>query len=172
MSPTLKSKKDVLEILQGLHGLEPLKELFWSRLSYDRVNAPLSRHGWSETAKDALAEDPVVWAEGGDGGSFKILYARLDSDRLPLGMERPVVTTLLRDHPYALFVFSNDARDRWHFVNVKYDDDVTKRRLFRRITVSPRRALAHRRRAHRHARLGHNRAGPVPTLAPGDPRAT
>lgn len=137
MSPTLKSKKDVLEILQGLRGLEPLKELFWARLGYERVNVPLSRRDWSTAAKDALAEDPLVWGEGGDGGSFKILYARLASDRLPLGMERPVVTTLLRDHPYALFVFSNDARDRWHFVNVKYDDDATKRRLFRRITVGP-----------------------------------
>jgi len=99
MSPTLKDKKDVLEILQGLKGLEPLKELFWSRLGYDSVNIPLSRKGWSETAKNALAEDPVVWAEGGAEGAFHIIYARMASSGLRRTDERPVVERLLREHP-------------------------------------------------------------------------
>ncbi len=43
----------------------------------------------------------------------------------------------MRDHPYALFVFSNKTQDHWHFINVKYDEESEKRRLFRRITVSP-----------------------------------
>jgi hypothetical protein len=99
MSPTLKDKKDVLEILQGLKGLEPLKELFWARLSYDRVNEPLSRKGWGETAKNALAEDPVVWASGGAGGAFHVIYARMASSGLRRADERPVVERLLREHP-------------------------------------------------------------------------
>lgn len=115
-----EDKQDILDILQHLNGLDALKALFWSRLSYDRVNRPLSRRDWrSETARNALAEDPVLWASGGDGDAFHVIYARLASDRLPVGMERPVVTTLLREHPYTLFVFSNAARDRWHFVNVR-----------------------------------------------------
>lgn len=36
-----------------------------------------------------------------------------------------------------MFVFSNAAQDRWHFLNVKYDEKSEKRRLFRRITVGP-----------------------------------
>jgi hypothetical protein len=54
-----------------------------------------------------------------------------------MGLERPVVSRLLQDHPYALFVFSNSKQDRWHFLNVKHDDDVQRRRLFRRITIGP-----------------------------------
>jgi hypothetical protein len=34
-----------------------------------------------------------------------------------------------------LFVFSNEARSQWHFLNVKYDDSPQKRKLFRRIKV-------------------------------------
>ncbi len=50
-------------------------------------------------------------------------------------MERPVVSRMLAEHPYALFVLSNAEQDRWHFLNVKYDESLSKRRLFRRITV-------------------------------------
>ncbi len=54
-----------------------------------------------------------------------------------MGAERPVVSRLLQQHPYALFVFSDDQQNRWHFLNVKYDSDAQKRRIFRRITVGP-----------------------------------
>jgi len=54
-----------------------------------------------------------------------------------LGQERPVVNQLLREHPYGLFVFSNLSQDHWHFINVKYDAETEKRRLFRRISISP-----------------------------------
>ncbi|MEH1906429.1 MAG: hypothetical protein V7L05_10150 [Nostoc sp.] len=49
--------------------------------------------------------------------------------------ERTVVEALLKEHPYALFVFSNKLRSQWHFINVKYDNTLEKRKLFRRITV-------------------------------------
>ncbi|MDQ2946212.1 MAG: class I SAM-dependent DNA methyltransferase, partial [Acidobacteriota bacterium] len=65
------------------------------------------------------------------------IYTRLKSEALPLGTERPIVSALLKDHPYALFVFSNADRDRWHFVNAKTNDDPARRRLFRRISVGP-----------------------------------
>lgn len=77
----------------------------------------------------------MLFAGGGENGDFHVIYGRLASDRLLLGAERPVVTRLLREHPYALFVFSNKTQDRWHFLNVKYADTAEKRRLFRRITV-------------------------------------
>ena len=50
--------------------------------------------------------------------------------------ERPVVSQLIKEHPYALFIFSNKTQDRWHFINVKYDAAAQNRRLFRRISVS------------------------------------
>jgi type I restriction-modification system DNA methylase subunit len=133
----IELQQAVLDILRNLRGLEPLKQLFWSELNYDRVNQPLSRHGWSDTAAKALAEDPILFAGGGENNDFHVIYARLASDRFLLGQERPVASRLLRDHPYTLFVFSNSAQDRWHFINIKYETETEKRRRFRRITVGP-----------------------------------
>jgi hypothetical protein len=125
----------IQNLLHDLRGTEPLKRLLWTELNYDRANRPLSRKGWTEGAASALAEDPVLFATGGD--QFHVIHARLNSDKLLMGMERPVVSRLLQDHPYAMFVFSNARQDRWHFLNVKYDDDVQRRRMFRRITIGP-----------------------------------
>src|SRR5437867_8376147 len=130
-------QQNVLDLLNGLRGIEPLKRLFWSELNYQRVNQPLSRRGWTESASKPLADDPVLFAGGGEDNDFHVIYARLASDRLLLGNERPVVSRLLKEHPYALFVVSNATQDRWHFLNVKYDESAEKRRLFRRITVGP-----------------------------------
>jgi methylase of polypeptide subunit release factors len=131
----IELQQSVLDLLKNLRGLEPLKKLFWSELNYERVNQPLSRRGWTDMAASALAEDPVLFAGGGENNEFHVIYARLAPDRFSLGQERPVASRLLRDHPYTLFVFSNSAQDRWHFLNVKYDEEITKRRLFRRITI-------------------------------------
>ena len=80
----------------------------------------------------------MLFATGGTDNAFEVIYARLNSDRLLLTAERPVISKLLEDHPYTLFVFSNQEQTDWHFVNVKYDtEDLKKRRLFRRITISP-----------------------------------
>jgi hypothetical protein len=130
-------EQSVLELLKDLRGLEPLKKLFWSELNYDRINQPLSRRGWSQTAANILVEDPVLFAGGGQNNDFHVVYSRLPQGRLLLGQERPVVMQLLREHPYGLYIFSNQAQNHWHFINVKYDTETEKRRLFRRITVSP-----------------------------------
>ena len=128
-------QQTVLDILKDFRGAEPLKQLFWSELNYSRVNTPLSRQKWNPAAAESLAADPVLLATGGDG--FHIIHSRLSTEKLLMGQERPVVSQLLKEHPYALFVFSNNSLNRWHFLNVKYDDEVTKRRVFRRITVGP-----------------------------------
>ena len=135
--PKPERQQSVLDLLKGLRGIEPLKQLFWSELNYQRVNQPLSRRGWTESASKALADDPVLFAGGGEDNAFHVIYCRLASDALARGFERPVVTQLLREHPYALFVFSNQGQTDWHFLNVKYDDQAERRRLFRRITVRP-----------------------------------
>ena len=121
MPQNLNHQENILNILQDFHGIEPLRELFWTELNYDRQNDGLSRGNWTETAKNALAEDPVLFATGGIGEAFQVIYARLSSDRLLLTAERPVISKLLEDHPYTLFIFSNQEQTDWHFVNVKYD---------------------------------------------------
>ncbi len=137
-------QQNVLDLLDGLRGIEPLKQLkqlFWTELNYQRVNQPLSRRGWTEAASQALADDPVLFAGGGEDNAFHVIYCRLASEAFARGLERPVVTQLLREHPYALFVFSNQGQTDWHFLNVKYDEQADRRRLFRRITIRPGAAL-------------------------------
>jgi len=123
-----------LNLLSDFRGLEPLRRLFWTLLNYQRVNQPLSRQDWPERDAQALAEDPLLLASH---QGFDVIYARLGSPDLPFGAERPVVSRLLKQHPYALFVFSNAQQDRWHFLNVKYDAQLARRNLYRRITVAP-----------------------------------
>ncbi len=130
-------KKTVLQILESLRGLDDLKQLFWTELNYERESTPLSDRGWPDVAREALAEAPLLLAGGGTGGDFHVIYNRLKSEELPRGLERQVVNQLLKEHPYALLVFSNERQNLWHFLNVKYDNDIKKRRLFRRITVRP-----------------------------------
>ena len=138
MLHNLNHQANLLNILQDFQGIEPLRELFWTELNYDRQNDGIPRGDWGDTAKNALAEDPVLFATGGIDAAFHVIYARLNADRLLLTAERPVISRLLQGHPYTLFVFSNREQTDWHFVNVKYDtDNPEKRRLFRRITIGP-----------------------------------
>lgn len=127
----------VWNILENLRNLDGLKQLFWEELNYERENRPLSPRQWPEIARQPLAEDPILFASGGEDSAFHVVYCRLESDKLLRGHERPIVNCLTREHPYALFVFSNKARSDWHFLNVKYDEEADKRRLLRRITVRP-----------------------------------
>jgi len=98
--PQNQRQQQVLDLLKDLRGIDPLKKLFWEELSYERVNQPLSRRGWTDSVGKALADDPVLFAGGGDGNAFHVIYCRLASDKLLLGGERPVVSRLLNEHPY------------------------------------------------------------------------
>lgn len=129
---------NVLKLLATLsrhHSLEPLKELFWSELNYERANRPLSRRGWPDKTTAALFEDPLLFATGGNDNGFHVIYLRLSSDQLSLADERSIVTQLLKDHLDSLFIFSNRSLDKWHFLNIKSDEKNISRLLFRRITV-------------------------------------
>jgi len=130
-------QRKVFRLLENFQGLDPLRRLFWSELNYDREDAPLSRRGWPDTVSGVLAEDPVVLATGADDG-FEVIHCRLDSERLSLQAERRVMEKLHAEgHDRALFVFSDTARVRWHFVNARYSGEEGRRRLYRRITIGP-----------------------------------
>ncbi|NLB60239.1 MAG: hypothetical protein GX806_04100, partial [Lentisphaerae bacterium] len=134
---TTERQEAVLHILQNLRDLATLKKLFWEELNYDRANRTLSTRQWPESARQPLAETPILFASGGEDNAFHVVYCQLESDLLLRGHERPVVNHLTQEHPYALFIFSNKDRTQWHFLNVKYDEDAEKRRLYRRIAVRP-----------------------------------
>lgn len=128
-----------LEELSMPRGIESLKDLFWTDLNYNRANRPLAYRDWPDEIKYYLYdEDPLLlFATGSSNNEVEIIYIRLRSDGLPLGHERRIVMKLLNNHPDALFIFSNNTQDRWHFVNIKTDSKSTKRLIFRRITVGP-----------------------------------
>ncbi len=63
--PQREHQQTVLALLKDLRGLDSLKALFWSELNYERVNEPLSRRTWTDTAAKALADDPVLFAGAG-----------------------------------------------------------------------------------------------------------
>jgi len=135
------------------HKLDAMKQLFWGELNYRRANDPLSTRTWPDSARDALAEPPTLFATAGQSDGFHIVYNRLASDRLLIGPQRPVISQLVQQHPYGLYVVSNRAQSHWHFVNVRYEKkspspsqgeglgEGVSRRVFRRIAVGPRERL-------------------------------
>ncbi len=131
----IERQKTVLNILQNLRDLDGLKKLFWEELNYERENKPLSMRGWPDSARNALIDDPILFASGGEENAFHVTYCRLASESLQRSLERPIVSHLIREHPYCLFVFSDKMQSAWHFLNVKFAETAEKRRLFRRVTV-------------------------------------
>jgi hypothetical protein len=133
----LQEKKTVLELLESFKGTGPLRELL-AQLNYDPLNEPVSRKDWPEPAQVALAQDPRLY--GRAAGEFYVVYAQLAAEKLKLTDERTVIPQLLKEYPYALFVFSDKSQTEFHFVNVKWENN-QKRRLYRRIAVGPQERL-------------------------------
>jgi hypothetical protein len=121
----LQDKRTVLQILENFKGTGPLRELL-ANLNYDPLNEPVSRNDWPAGAKTALAQNPRLY--GRAAGEFYVIYAQLAADKLKLTDERAVVPQLLKQYPYALFVFSDKSQTNFHFVNVKWEN-TQKRRL-------------------------------------------
>ncbi|MBW4666700.1 MAG: Eco57I restriction-modification methylase domain-containing protein [Cyanomargarita calcarea GSE-NOS-MK-12-04C] len=135
MVVALELQQSISRSLQNLKNLDTLKKLFWSQLNYERENKEFSRRQLSDAVKSEIDGEPLLLASGGANKAFHVIYTRLKSETLSRQSERVVVNHLLQEHPYALFVFSNQSQSRWHFLNVKYDSSPQKRKLFRRITV-------------------------------------
>src|SRR6266851_4235923 len=137
MVAIVRKRLEELSKRQSPDPLDPLKQLFWTDLSYKRVNRLLSSRHWSQNIQDTLQEPPLRLATGGDDDDFDIIYIHLKNDKLLLTEERAVVLKLIDERLDGLFIFSNAAQNQWHFVNVKQDSTQIRRRLFRRITVGP-----------------------------------
>jgi adenine-specific DNA-methyltransferase len=155
-----ETQERVYDLLRRMprDGLAAAKHLFWTELSYDHANEPLSRRNWPDRARETLAAEPLLLARHrSQFGSFDVIYARLSPEYqgrdFPLSVtaERLAITQFLSDHPYALFLLSDPQEQHWHLVNVRYDPAMVgaqhaapaaptappRRRVFRRIAVGP-----------------------------------
>ncbi|PJF30622.1 MAG: type I restriction endonuclease subunit M [Candidatus Thermofonsia Clade 1 bacterium] len=115
--------------LESLSSLDKLRDFFVT------LNYPCADETLLSASVAGALDQPRIIAKSGD---FKIIYTRLE--RLSRTLERDIISKLLPDHPYALFVFSDPTYTAWHLVNVKLsyrEQDAHLRRIFRRITVSP-----------------------------------
>lgn len=133
-------EQTVLALLQSLptRKMEALKELFWTQLSYQHQDNPIPTRGWSDELLAVCETLPLLFASAGTVDDFSIIYTHL-SGELRLTDERQLISKMIQQYPFGLFIFSNRAKTHWHFVNVKYEktEDHSKRRVFRRITISP-----------------------------------
>jgi hypothetical protein len=131
---SLEQQQVILDLLKKLRSTDTLKRLF-TELNYNLINKSISRESLGRNFEKELAKDPVLFAAGGNNDEFQIIYLQLNHDDVRRTVERPLVLKLLQTRPYALFVFSNQTQDLWHFVNVKHDATSKRRRLFRRIAI-------------------------------------
>jgi hypothetical protein len=126
-APKLDSPKERLHqriesALKSLTNTRSLKELFYDRLHYDRVSEPISTRRFSDSVRASLGDsEPLLLANGGVGGQFKVIYTRLSSQQIYKQEQGGMIESLLGIHPHSLFVFSNQAQDDWHFINAKYE---------------------------------------------------
>ena len=145
--PTLENTQHIFSRLQDFQGIEPLKQLFWVDLNYNRENIPID--DLPESVMSLVAEAPLCFATGGRDSDFYIIYVQLKTEKLLKTHERQIIAHLQTRYPDALYVFSNFAQERWHFINVKFtreksekteqqrETDLKQRNLFRRITIGP-----------------------------------
>lgn len=112
---------------------------FFDALGYQYADElPLPTRTWPDGIQRLLKENadpPIYLATHRD---FQVIFTRLATEHLARTVERPIVEqTLHKLHPYALFLFTNQDRSEWDFVNVKYAaEDGDRRRTIRRIHVS------------------------------------
>lgn len=129
--------KDILISLPSLK-LTGLKQLFWEELNYNQDNSPVSQATWSVDFSKLFVESPVSLATYANNDGFHVLSLHLNSEKLLISTERQIIATLIVDHPYSLFIFSNLTQDRWHFVNAVQNPDQKRSKQFilRRISIS------------------------------------
>jgi TaqI-like C-terminal specificity domain/Eco57I restriction-modification methylase len=128
--------------LNSLTNTQALKELFYNHLKYDRVDTTISARTLPESVRANLkGSKMVLLAQGGARNKFDVIYTQLNSQQIRKQEQRGIIDALLTIHPYSLFVFSNQDQDDWHFINAKYDDQATQRRLLRRMVVNQREQL-------------------------------
>ena len=88
MPQNLPDQQRILDILQDFRDIESLRQLFCTELNYTYQNDPIDRGDWNQRDISNTADDPLLFATGGEDSGFHLIYTRLNKDRLPLTAER------------------------------------------------------------------------------------
>ncbi|MSQ17524.1 MAG: hypothetical protein EXR54_08220, partial [Dehalococcoidia bacterium] len=120
---------DTLTRLRGLQSYDHLLELLHT-LGFTYADEPRSTSAWPSSLRDAVLDLRVA----AKNGAFSVFYAQVPTQRM-LTWERQIVGHVLRQDPHSLFVFTDQSRQVWHFVHVRYDEQVERRRQLRRFVV-------------------------------------
>ena len=89
-------------------------------------------------------------------GGFYVYYVQVLGQRR-FKWERQVVGRILASDPHSLVVFTDPTHQIWHFVHVRYDEQLERRQQLRRFVVDlsdPRGAQRLRTTAERLSRIG------------------
>ena len=137
--PANEREQQIMDLLEHLptEKMDALKELFWTQLNYKRQDIHVPTRDWSDDLLVLYDSPPIVFASAGYADDFRVTYTRLAGD-LRLTAERQLISKMIKTTNFGLFIFSNKEQTHWHFVNVRYEktEDHSKRRIFRRISVS------------------------------------
>jgi len=113
----LRSRSDLIRLCTQLLNFEPADN---QPLRFDNNQY---RVGFAEVTVVARA------------GDFRIIYGRMAADDLSREDERALINALINEHPYSLFVFSDQQCREWHFVNHPLTGGSGSRRLLRRMRI-------------------------------------
>lgn len=111
-------ERQVYDTLRELDSLDKLTEFFCSYLNYDYSGSEVSKRDWKDEVASCAQSLELVATHD----DFYIIFCKIE--RLLLGIERPIINQILRQYPYTLIAFSDSSYQNWHFVNIRYDEEV------------------------------------------------
>jgi hypothetical protein len=120
---------DLLNKLRALSSYDTLLDLF-TGLGFTYADEPRSSVAWPASIRDAILDLKVAAKHG----AFSVFYAQVPAERM-LTWERQVVGHILRSDPHSLIMFTEPSHRIWHFVHVRYDEQLDRRRQLRRFVV-------------------------------------
>lgn len=141
---------DLLSKLRSLSSYNALLDVL-TGLGFAYADEPRSTSGWPPAIREAVQRLRVAATHG----QFSVLYVEVPTQQM-LTWERQVVGRVLASDPHSLFVFTEPSHRLWHFVHVRYDEQLDRRRQLRRFVVDlgdPRGASRLRTTAERIAKL-------------------
>ncbi|MDP2919394.1 MAG: hypothetical protein Q8O43_04155 [Dehalococcoidia bacterium] len=119
----------VQQQLRALNGYDALLALF-EALGFSYANEPHSTVDWTESVKRDVSDFRLAARHG----AFNVFYVVIPESHM-FSRERQITSKILATEPHSLIVFTEPAHRLWHFVHVRYDERLERRKQLRRFVV-------------------------------------